>query len=482
MAQTNNNPPGLNLIRAEDLKSDLYTFADARFRGRSAGTIDELKASIWLSDQFRAIGLRPAGDDGTYFQFFTLLRKQIANNSTIEINNAPLQLWKDVAVSQMANIHLDAPIVYLGNASNIDTNAIDVNHKVVAIEANSKGINLNLSLPTWRYNRYIFANYGLPLLRRGALAIIFIADEEAEKAWADATENFKRGSYDINGEANQNLSIRSPQSISALSPVIWLHANAKETLMNNTATIKMNLVVSEYLYPSVNIIGMIEGTDSKLKSEYVLYSGHSDAHGVRNIIKGDSIYYGADDNGSVDVAMLANARAFVKYPSKRSVLFVIHGAEERGLLGSKYFSEHPTVPIEKIVAVLNGDMIGRNNTDSAAILGYKPPHRNSFDLVNMALDANKEGPNFILDTTWDEVAHIEGWYFRSDHLPYARLGIPAIMYTSLLHRDYHTPQDNAENINYPKLKKMAEWMYRTGWKAANSPKRPATDKDFKLER
>jgi hypothetical protein len=98
MAQTNNNPPGLNLIRAEDLKSDLYTFADARFRGRSAGTIDELKASIWLSDQFRAIGLKPAGDDGTYFQFFTLLRKQIANNSTIEINNAPLQLWKDVAV------------------------------------------------------------------------------------------------------------------------------------------------------------------------------------------------------------------------------------------------------------------------------------------------------------------------------------------------------------------------------------------------
>jgi peptidase M28-like protein len=481
MAQTN-NPPGLNLIRAEELKSDLYTFADAHFRGRSAGTIDELKASIWLSDQFRAIGLKPAGDDGTFFQFFTLLRRQIANNSTIEINNTPLQLWKDVAVSQMANIHLDAPIVYLGNAANIDTNAIDVNHKVVAVEANSKGINLNLSLPTWRYNRYIFASYGLPLLRRGAAAIIFIADEEAEKAWADATENFKRGSYDINGEANQNLSVRSPQSISALAPVIWLHANAKEALINNTATIKMNLVVSEYLYPSVNIIGMVAGTDPVLRSEYVLYSGHSDAHGIRNVIKNDSIYYGADDNGSVDVALLANARAFVKYRSKRSVLFVIHGAEERGLLGSKYFSEYPTVPIKQIVAVLNGDMIGRNSTDSAAILGFKSPHRNSPDLVNMALAANKEGPNFKLDTTWDEITHIEGWYFRSDHLPYARLGIPAIMYTSLLHPDYHTPQDNAENINYPKLKKMAEWMYRTGWKVANSTKRPATDKDFKLER
>jgi hypothetical protein len=480
-AQTN-NPPGVNLIRTEDLKNDLYTFADAHFKGRSAGTIDELKASAWLADQFKAIGLKPAGDDGTYFQFFTLLRKQISDNSSIEINNTSLQLWKDVAVSQMANINVTAPIVYLGNAVDIDTNAIDVKDKVVAIEANSKGINLNVSLPTWRYNRYIFAKYGLPLLRRGAKVIIFIADEEAEKSWDDAVENFKRGSYDINGETNRNLSVRSPQSIGTASPVIWLHPNAKKELLNNTATIKINLVISEYLYPSVNVIGMAEGTDSKLKSEYVLYSGHSDAHGIRNVIKGDSIYFGADDNGSVDVAMLANARAFVKYRSKRSVLFVIHGAEERGLLGSTYFSEHPTVPIENIVAVLNGDMVGRNNTDSAAILGYKPPHRNSLDLVNIALAANKEGPDFKLDTTWDNVTHIEGWYFRSDHLPYARLGIPAIMYTSLLHPDYHTPQDKAENINYDKLKKMADWMYRTGWKVANAAIRPATDKDFKLER
>ena len=181
IAQTN-NPPGLGLIRIEDLKNDLYTFASAHFKGRSAGTIDELKASTWLAEQFEAIGLKPAGDDGTYFQFFTLLRKQVSDNSSIEINNTSLQLWKDVAVSQMANISLTAPIVYLGNAADIDTNAIDVKDKVVAIEANSKGINLDVSLPTWRYNRYIFVKYGLPLLSRGAKAIIFIADEEAEKS------------------------------------------------------------------------------------------------------------------------------------------------------------------------------------------------------------------------------------------------------------------------------------------------------------
>jgi hypothetical protein len=127
-------------------------------------------------------------------------------------------------------------------------------------------------------------------------------------------------------------------------------------------------------------------------------------------------------------------------------------------------------------------MIGRNNIDSATVLGALPPHRNSTDLVTMAMDANKEGPNFKLDGTWDAITHVEGWYFRSDHLPYARLGIPSLMYTSLLHPDYHTPQDNAENINYQKLKKMTDWMYRTGWKVANATQRPATDKDFKLER
>ena len=467
-------PPGLNLIRTEDLNKDLYAFADAHFKGRSAGTLDELKAAMWLAEKYRAIGLQPAGDDGTYFQFFNLWRNHVSDRSTVKINNTTLSLWKEVAVAQMANISLNDRIVYLGSALSIDTSLLDVKGKVVAIEANAKGINLNVSLPTWRYNRYILNLYGTPMMRKGAKAIIFIADETGEQAWNDAAENFKRGTYDIDGGPNENL-------ITTV-PVLWLHASAAREIRSGNATMNANIIISKFAYPSVNVVGVVPGSDAKLRSEYVLYSGHTDAHGIRNEIKNDSIYYGADDNGSVDVAMLANARAFVKFPSKRSILFVIHGAEERGLLGSRYYSAHPTVPLQQIVAVLNGDMIGRNNNDSAAILGVVPPHRNSADLVKMALSANKEGPRFILDSSWDNPTHIEGWYFRSDHLPYARLGIPSIMYTTLLHPDYHTPQDNAKNINYPKLKKMADWMYRTGWKVANAVARPATDKKFTLER
>lgn len=467
-------PPGLDEIKISDLKKDLYMLADARFKGRSAGTIDELKASAWLAEQYRAIGLKPAGDDSTYFQFFTLWRNHLAENTSIEINGRAVALWQDVAVAQMANTSLEAPITYLGNVLALDTNAVDVQGKVVAVEANAQGINLDVSLPTWRYSRYIYVKYGAPLVRRGAKAIVFIADGVAENAWDDAVENFKLGTFDIDGGPNAELT--------TTVPVLWLRSSAKSDVATSSSYIKAHISTIRYPYPSVNIIGMIEGTDTQLKNEYLLYSGHQDAHGIRNDIKGDTIYYGADDNASVDVAMLANARAFMKHKPRRSVLFVIHGAEERGLLGSRYFTQHPTVPIDDIVAVLNGDMIGRNHPDSAAVLGVQPPHRTSQELANMALVANREGPNFKLDTAWDKPTHIEGWFFRSDHLPYARLGIPSLMYTTLLHPDYHTPQDNAQNIDYLKLKKMADWMYRTGYQVANGATRPARDKDFKLER
>jgi hypothetical protein len=472
-AQTIQAQPALNAIKVADLKKDLYALADAHFRGRSAGTIDELKASMWLGEEYRKIGLLPAGDDGSYFQYFNMWHNHISENSSISINDHSLTLWKDVTVAQMANTLIDAPILYLGNAASMNTN-IDVKGKVLAIEASSIGINQNVSLPTWRYPRNILAKYGNPLIAKGAAAIIFIADDVAENAWADANENNFRGSFDIDGGPNATIQTKTP--------VFWVHAATKTILQSAGANLKANLIIEHQSYPSVNIVGYIKGTDKNLSSEYLLYSGHQDAHGVRNSNNLDSVYYGADDNASVDVAMMANARAFIKNPAKRSVLFVIHGAEERGLLGSRYYSSHPTVPINSIVAVLNGDMIGRNNPDSAALLGVQSPHKNSSELVAMALQANEEGPKFKLDTLWDKPTHVEGWFFRSDHLPYARLGIPSIMYSTLLHPDYHTPLDDAQHIDYDKLKKMSDWMYRTGWKVANAAVRPAKDANFKLER
>jgi Zn-dependent M28 family amino/carboxypeptidase len=279
--------------------------------------------------------------------------------------------------------------------------------------------------------------------------------------------------YDVEGGSNAGTT--------AKPPVIWIHGNNVDWVKNNPL-LTIHLTVERFEYPSVNVIAKIDGTDPVLKNEYVLYSGHNDHDGVRQPYGTDSIYNGADDNASVSVAMLAIARAFKKSPGKRSVLFVFHGAEERGLLGSKWYAVHPTVPKTAIVAVLNGDMIGRNNPDSAALMGMQPPHRNSADLVSIALEANREGPAFKLDTLWDKPTHIENWYFRSDHLSYARAGYPAIFYSTLLHPLYHTPMDEPGIIDIKKLKKMTEWMYRTGWILANAATRPALDPNFKLER
>jgi Zn-dependent M28 family amino/carboxypeptidase len=236
------------------------------------------------------------------------------------------------------------------------------------------------------------------------------------------------------------------------------------------------------VYPSVNVIAKVPGTDASVRDEYVLFSGHQDHNGVRYPVAGDSILNGADDNASVSVAMLEIGRAFVRHPGRRSALFVWHGAEERGLLGSHWFVLHPTVPLSSIAAVLNGDMIGRNNPDSAALLGSQPPHRNSTALVQMALAANDSVAKFVIDSTWDRPSHPEHWYFRSDHLPYARAGVPALFFSTLPHPDYHTPRDEASRIDIPKLARMARWMYATGWTVANAAVRPAVDPGWKLER
>ena len=469
-----NKSNALSAIKEADLKKDLYEMADDHFKGREAGTLDELKVSMWLENKLRAVGLKPAGDDGTYFQFYSMWRNRVAANSSIKIGDRSFELWKDVLIAQTAPAQVSAPIVFLGKGTKAEIEKADIKGKAVAILASSEGINLNVSLAERRYPVAILRKFYADLTAKGAVAVIFIADDLAENSWRHVLPQVTRGLYDIAGGPNEK--------VTAKAPVIWLHNSELNFVQQQGLQLNALINVEHFEYPSVNIIGVIEGTDPILKKEYVLFSGHQDHDGIRQLYGTDSIYNGADDNASTSVALLAIARAFHHQPGKRSALFVWHGAEERGLLGSKWYSSHPTVPKESIVAVLNGDMIGRKDPDSAALLGSQPPHRNSTDLVNIAMAANKQGPKFLLDTLWDKTTHVEGFYFRSDHLPYARLNIPAIFYTTVLHDEYHTPMDKANHINYPKLKRMTDWMYLTGWQVANMAQRPKIDPGFKLER
>ncbi len=468
------SPPGLSAITEKDLRTDLYEMAGDHFRGREAGTADELKASVWWAEKVRLAGLKPAGDDGTFFQFFNLMRRRISPASSVSIGDHELQLWKDVLVAQTAPVKIQAPIVFAGGGTKAELDKLDLKGKAVALQVSAEGIDLDVSLPERRYPGYVLRKYGADLFARGVAAIIFIADEMGEKSWSQVVPALSRGLYGIEEGA----------SVAAVSrpPVFWVHRSALERIQRTGASLRAEIAVETFEYPSVNIVAKVDGTDSKLKNEFVLYSGHTDHDGVRQPYGNDSIYNGADDNATVNVALLAIGRSFKRNPGKRSALFVWHGAEERGLLGSKWYANKPTVPKPSIVAVLNGDMMGYNNPDSAALLGMQPPHRNSPDLVAAALQANNEGPKFKLDTLWDKPGHVEGWYFRSDHLSYARAGYPAIFYTTLLHPLYHTPMDEPKIIDIAKLRRMTEWMYRTGWKIANNTSRPTVDPLFKLER
>jgi hypothetical protein len=477
-------PAAMSAIKESDLKRDLYTIAGDAFRGREAGTLDELRAAVWEAEAARKAGLLPAGDMGTYLQWWKMKRTRLSPGaSSIAVGTHRLELWKDVAASATEDVSIDAPAVFAGDGS--DT-TIDVRGKVAIatlVPPPPGGRqNIGVNSAEWKYARSAVAAEGRGLTRRGALAVILVADSEAETAFDAVSVIAARGVYDVDDSATAAAGGRYGGSGRATPPVFLAQRTLLDELRAPGQSAQIHLVTETFDYPSVNVVGIARGTDPKLKGEYVMFSSHTDHDGVRYPIDGDSIWNGADDNGSVTVAILAIARAFVQQPAKRSALFVWHGAEERGLLGSRYHSVHPVVPLDSIVAVLNGDLIGRNNPDTASLLGVQPPHRNSTDLVRVALEANAATGKFVLDSTWDRPTHPEGWYFRSDHIPYVRHGVPALMYSTNLHDDYHTPRDEPSRINYPKLKRMTDWMYETGWLVANSPKRPAIDPGFKLER
>ena len=337
-------------IQEADLKRDLYALAGDKYRGREGGTLDELRASSWLAEQIRAIGLEPAGDDGTYFQWFNLQRTRLTPASTLSIGSHRLRPGHDAVITAPTNARVTAPLVFVGTATPAELARVDVKGKAVALQisgAPTDGIS---------YRRYLFGklrDQAAELTKAGAVAVVFVSDDPAQAVYDHWSHIFERGRYGLPGDANVQVPADQP-------PVVWLPASDLSWVRQAGQQFSTELKVETFAYPSVNIVAKIAGTDAQLKNEYVLFSTHQDHDGVRAAVAGDSIYNGADDNATGCAALLAIMRAFKQQPAKRSGLFVYHGAEERGLLGSRYFSAKPTVPRESIVAVLNAEMMGRN--------------------------------------------------------------------------------------------------------------------------
>lgn len=243
--------------------------------------------------------------------------------------------------------------------------------------------------------------------------------------------------------------------------------------------------------PTKNVVAFLEGTDPVLKNELIVLSAHYDHVGISTPDStGDTIYNGADDDGSGTVGLLHTAQALAAAKQagasiKRSILFLHVSGEERGLLGSRYYSDHPIFPIEQTITNLNVDMIGRrdpeniDNPDYVYIIGGKII---SSELQAILEEANEESVNLELSDRYNDLNDPNQFYRRSDHWNFGRLGVPFIFYFNGTHADYHRPSDEVDKIDFEALKKRTQLIFMTTALLANSEDRPTVDNQEFIQR
>jgi Zn-dependent M28 family amino/carboxypeptidase len=293
----------------------------------------------------------------------------------------------------------------------------------------------------------------------------------------------------ISPEIAQALFAGEPQSAAGIFNASYGGNLPGAFVMRDTKKVTMNVASNSETVPTQNVVAVWEGSDPVLKAEYVALGAHYDHVGTCPPVGDDTICNGADDDGSGTTALLGMAEALAKAPTrpKRSVLFVWHCGEEKGLWGSRYFTEFPTVPLNQIVAQINIDMIGRSKKegdtnprnselsgpDAVYVIGSTMMSTELGELVNAV---NKSYLNLTFDTKYDDPKDPNRFFSRSDHYNYARKGIPIIFFFDGVHEDYHRPGDSADKIDYQKMEKVTRTVYMTLWEIANRPARLKVDK------
>lgn len=243
------------------------------------------------------------------------------------------------------------------------------------------------------------------------------------------------------------------------------------------STITIELKIEEDKIQTENIIGMVEGTDKA--SEAIVISAHYDHIGI----KGETVYNGADDDGSGTVAVMELAQAFSEakkagFGPRRSIIFMGMTGEEKGLLGSEYYSNHPVFPMEKTVTNLNIDMIGRLDEEHPEDENYVyliGTNMLSQDLHDISENANKTYNNINLDYRYNSLEDPNKFYYRSDHYNFAKKGVPVIFYFNGVHEDYHKSTDTIEKILFNKIENITQLVFYTAWDIANRDEKPKVD-------
>lgn len=469
-----------DMITPQALKEKLSIIASPEMEGRETATPGQKHAAAFIEEQFKKFGLLPGNGD-SYQQKFPVYQDEIsdkilqAGEKNFQVNEKSFEWDKDYTTNSAGNWTLNN-VVFAGegnydSAKNInDFAGLDVNGKAILIVENLAGTNNRRAAMMAMRSKIMAAQ------QNGAAGIFAVSQDFPLK-----------NPTPLKGA----MTLRQPKTPATTSPFFYIRISNEvaSALLGKTSTlsfdelknidkgnyssnIKITVEKNTNTLESSNVIGVLPGTDKK--DEYVFLTAHYDHLGKR----GNVIYYGADDDGSGTASILQMAQAFTEaakqgYKPRRTIVFMTVSGEEKGLLGSEYYSEHPIYSLDKTSVDLNTDMDGRIDTERKLddtlnyiyVIGHD---KLSSDLPKINEGVNNKYTHLTLDYKFDDPNDPERIYYRSDHYNFAKKGVPVLFfYDGMLKADYHQPSDTVDKINFDLMSKRVKMIFYTAWEMAN---------------
>ncbi|WP_318310683.1 M28 family peptidase [Flagellimonas crocea] len=439
-------------VNINTIESHIKFLSDDLLEGREAGTKGNKIAASYLAGQLRKFGARPVNEDSSYYQKFQLEQSMPPNYVELSLKNMDYPLTASFIIPAVDH---SGEAVFLGYGTEEDFASQDVSGKVAVVLAGTSEDPSPNGMFRSRATKTALAQ------QHNALGLIELVDFE-ENFWTRVNHYIGSGT-----KIKEETSNEMDDSVYFHT---WVNTHKSNPDLKKGETMQVSIKsdgqTKKYL-DTQNVVGTIEGSDPNLKNEYVIYSAHYDHVGIGTPnAEGDSIYNGARDNNIGVTAVLSMLENLSKYPTKRSGLFILFTAEEKGLLGSQYYADHPLIPLNKVSYCFNTDGGGYNDTTLATIIGLE--RTSAQPLIEKGASA------FGLKAIGDPAPE-QGLFDRSDNVSFAAKGIPAPTYSTGFHsfddeifKYYHQADDEADSLDYDYLLKFYQGYVYSGRLIANS--------------
>jgi hypothetical protein len=484
------------------LKENLEVLASEQYEGRETTTRGEKLAASFIAEKLEKYGIKPYGDNRTYFENFKLLSSGYYPESKIslvdqagsnisdffygeELLKSTNELCDSLHGNQTTGIVFAAYGITAPEFDYDDYAGIDVKGKTVLLLDGEPYSQRDDFFDGVKVTKYSIQEFKIrTAIEKGAAGVLIIPDERMKTYWAFFKDYVSRPSLSFvsKGAETEHSTIPifliSETSIKKMLngesesyDIIERIIKEKDIPHTFELTKKLKYSTNSFskMLDALNVIGIIEGTDSVLKNEYVAISAHFDHEGVKNGV----VFNGADDDGSGTVAVLEAMKILSETKNnKRSILGVFHTGEEKGLLGSKYVTDNGSF-IKNVVADINMDMVGRESPDSLHCIGSD---KLSTEFGKLIKDVNAKTVNFVLNYKYDDPNDPQRFYYRSDHFNYAVKGIPVVFFFDDMKTDYHKATDDVDKINFDKILKTTILAANVAHVTSNLDHKPVVDK------